>query len=130
MRGRRCSRSGAPPTSTRGLGWSDKDAETLLHDFLYDLIFELTGGGRVELDGVEGHPPLDHEDACVFTTALQAADDAMPPSIKYCITRDRGFRRATCLNPNVSVLYPDEFVRLVQTSRRALALRRIPPPSL
>jgi len=119
----------APTSEERGLGWGREEAETLLHDFLYDLIFDRTGGGLVELDGVDGHPPLDHEDACVFTTALQAADDAAPPSIKYCVTRDRQFRRATKLNANVLILYPDEFVALVQRSRRALAMRRIPPPA-
>jgi hypothetical protein len=118
-------RDGDSP-ETRGLGWSRDDAEGLLHDFLYDLVFDSTGGGRVELDGVHGHPPLDHEDACVFTTALQAADDATPPSIKYCVTRDRAFRQARHLSSNVLVLYADEFVRLVQRSRRALAIKRIP----
>lgn len=122
--------TGGTTPEVRGLGWSDEDAEALLHDFLYDLIFDLTGGGLVELDGVEGHPPLDHEDACVFSTALQAADDATPPSVKYCVTRDREFRQATRLNPNVLVLYPDEFVHLVQRSRRALAMKRLIPPNV
>jgi hypothetical protein len=121
------SRGGDTP-ETRGLGWSREDADGLLHDFLYDLIFEATDGGRVELDGVDGHPPLDHEDACVFTTALQAAADATPPSIKYCVTRDRRFRNAHHLNSNVIRLYPDEFVRLVQRSRQALALNRLLRP--
>jgi hypothetical protein len=122
-------RNGLSP-ETRGIGWSSEDAQTLLHDFLYDLVFDMTGGGRVELDGVDGHPPLDHEDACIFTTALQAADDATPPSIKYCVTRDRCFRQATNLNSNVLILYPDEFVQLVQRSRGALAMKRMLPPNL
>lgn len=75
-----------------------------------------------------GHPPLDHEDACVFTTALQAADDALPPPAKYCVTRDRAFRFARQLSSNVLVLYPDEFIRLVQKSRQALAVKRILRP--
>jgi hypothetical protein len=118
--------TGATP-ETRGLGWSQNDAEDLRYEFLYDLIFDKTGGARVELDGVHGHPPLDHEDACVFTTALQAALDITPPSIKYCITRDRAFRQATTLSSNVWILYPYEFVRLVQRSRQALAVKKILP---
>ncbi|MEV6348451.1 hypothetical protein [Actinoplanes sp. NPDC051851] len=110
---------------TRGLGWSAEHAEDLLHDFLYDLVYDVTGGARMEILAVDGHPPLDHEDACVFTTALQAARDVAPPSIKYCVTRDRGFRQATGLSGNVLVLYPDEFIALVRRSRNALAMRRM-----
>ena len=110
---------------TRGLGWSRDDAEGLLSDFLDELVYEATSGGEVQFDGVYGHPPLDHEDACVFTTALQAAADAAPPSIKYCVTRDRAFRQASHLDLKVLILYPDEFVRMVRESRRALAMKRI-----
>ncbi|WP_146246730.1 hypothetical protein [Actinoplanes xinjiangensis] len=120
-------RDGATAES-RGLGWSPEDAENLLHDFLYDLVYDMTNGGRIEIVNVDGHPPLDHEDACVFTTALQAADDAAPPSIKYCVTRDRGFRQATNLNPNVLVLYPHEFVTLVRRTRGALAAKKMRSP--
>ncbi|BCY13134.1 hypothetical protein [Actinoplanes sp. L3-i22] len=115
---------------TRGLGWSAEHADGLLHDFVYDLVFDMTGGGRIEILAVDGHPPLDHEDACVFTTALQAADDAAPPSIKYCVTRDRAFRRAPNLHPDVLILHPDEFVMLVRRSRGALATRKMRPPFL
>ncbi|WP_213006092.1 hypothetical protein [Paractinoplanes toevensis] len=120
-------RDGGTPEAS-GLGWSREDAEDLLQDLLYDLVFDMTGGGLVNFDGVEGHPPLDHEDACVFTTALQAADESLPPSIKYCVTRDYAFRRAPHLSSNVLVLYPDEFVRLVQRSRQAVAMKQLLGP--
>lgn len=118
---------GATP-ETRGLGWRPADAEALLHDLVYDLVFDMTNGARVEIEAVDGHPPLDHEDACVFTTALQAAGEALPPSIKYCVTNDRAFRRAADLSRNVTMLHPDEFVLLVQRSRRSLAMKRMRPP--
>ncbi|GIF23849.1 hypothetical protein BJ973_004460 [Actinoplanes tereljensis] len=119
---------GGATAETRGLGWSAADADGLLHDFLYDLVYDMTGGARIEIQAVDGHPPLDHEDACVFTTALAAADDAAPPSIKYCVTRDRAFRTAASLNPNVLVLYPHEFITLVRRSRNALVVKRMRPP--
>jgi hypothetical protein len=120
-------RDGATP-ETRGLGWSAEDAEELLHGFLYDLVFDMTNGGRIEILAVDGHPPLDHEDACLFTTALTAARDAAPPSIKYCVTRDRAFRQASDLTPNVLILYPHEFIGLVRRSRGALAAKKMRRP--
>ncbi len=105
-----------------GLGWAQTEAESLLVDLVDDLVYEKTEGGSATYVGVDGRPPLDHEDACVFTTALHAAGDAIPPSIKYCVTRDEQFRTATGLNSNVLVLYPDEFVSIVRRSRAALAM--------
>lgn len=107
----------------RGLGWSSDDAQNLLVDLVDELVYEKTEGGSVALVGIEGRPPLDHEDACVFTTAVGAAGDIVPPSIKYCVTRDANFRTAEGLNPNVTVLYPYEFVQLVRRSRRMLAFQ-------
>ncbi|MFI5930902.1 hypothetical protein [Actinoplanes sp. NPDC051494] len=119
-------RNGGVPESC-GLGWSLDDAEALLVDLLDELVYEKTGGGRVEIVGVSGNPPLDHEDARVFTTALAAAGDAAPPSIKYCVTRDRRFRSASGLSDNVLVRYPDEFLDLVRRSRAALAVGKMRP---
>ena len=112
----------APTPELRGLGWSLADAEDLLTNLVDELVYERTEGGRVSIVGVDGNPPLSHEDACVFTTALYAAVDVLPPSIKYCVTCDGPFRKAQGLNPNVTVLYPHEFVAMVRRSRQALAL--------
>ncbi|WP_157408600.1 hypothetical protein [Actinoplanes sp. N902-109] len=120
-------RNGPNPES-RGLGWTTDHADLLLANFLDDLVYDMTGGGRVEIVGVSGHPPLDHEDACVFTTACEAARDVAPPPIRYCVTRDRGFRSAAGLAGQVSILYPDEFVRLVRRSRAVLAMRPMKRP--
>lgn len=113
---------GGPTPETRGLGWSHEHAQDLLIDLVDELVYEKTDGGRVTIVGVDGNPPLGHEDACVFTTALGAATDAAPPSIKYCVTCDGPFRKAQGLNPNVTVLYPHEYVDMVRKSRQALAL--------
>jgi hypothetical protein len=48
---------------TRGLGWSPDDAVNLLHDFLYDLAYDMTNGGRIEIVNVDGHPPLTQEES-------------------------------------------------------------------
>ncbi|GAA2542280.1 hypothetical protein GCM10010435_07350 [Winogradskya consettensis] len=121
-------RNGATAES-RGLGWSPADANALLTDFLDELVYDMTGGGRVEIVGVSGNPPLDHEDARVYTTAMRAAADATLPSIKYCVTRDREFRCAKDLDGHVEILYPDEFLTLVRRSRAALAVGGMRPRS-
>lgn len=112
-----------PTPEEQGLGWSAADARDLLIDLVEDLVYDKTEGGAVQLIGIEGRPPLSHEDACVFTTAVGAAQETLPPSIKYCVTRDEQFRKAHGLNPNVTVLFPDEFVAMVRRSRTALAMR-------
>jgi hypothetical protein len=108
----------------RGLGWTATDARDLLIDFHDDLIFEMSGGGLVDLVGIDGRPPLSHEDACVFTTAAEAAADTIPPPHRYCVTRDERFRNAT-LPDRALVLFPHEFVAMVHKSRRAMSIRAL-----
>lgn len=122
-----CQPTDGPTPEESGLGWSEDDAYGLLEDLVHDVVFDKTEGGLATYVGVDGHPPLSHEDACVFTTAQAAAVDEAPPSIKYCVTRDRRFRNATGLDDRVLRLYPSEFVEMTLRSRRAVAMRAMRP---
>ncbi len=119
-------RDGVDP-ERRGLGWGLPDAEDLLDDLLRDLVYDKTGGAFVEVVAVTGRPQLDHEDAKVFSTALQAEYGQAPPPLRYCVTRDRKFRTAAGLDPKVHMMYPDEFVRMVRAARSAIAFKAMRP---
>ncbi len=113
------------PPEKRGLGWSSGSADCLLEDLVYDLVFDKTGGGSIG-DGVpsRGSPPLSHEDGVVFSTAATAGEG--PGLVRYCVTSDRAFRRASPqLDSDVLLLYPHEWVDLVRRSRSLYAVQRI-----
>ena len=101
-----------------GLGWSKANAVDLVKTLVWDLVEGTYGYTVNELLGHEWHPPLSHEDGYVYQSAYKAGDDEL--SLRYCITRDVGFRGAT-LPPRVSVLHPDEFILMLRNARR-------PPP--
>jgi hypothetical protein len=112
---------------TDGNPWTQANAERLLDQLVYGLVFDITGGGTVGriLDPLN-NPPLDYEDGCVMRTAESSGD--VVESSRYCITRDRPFReacRADQLEPSVQVLYPHEWVTSLRDARRPVIGRRL-----
>lgn len=72
----------------------------------------------------------------MLATALYAAIDAAPSSIKYCVTCDGPLRKAQGVKSQRDDAVPHEFVGMVKRSREALALTgcapspdRAPPPT-
>jgi len=105
--------------------WTRENAEDL-HDMLVnDLVYDLSHGGSVgRIDHAEGSPPLDHEDGCVFRTAMLAGD--VQWAQRFCVTNDQQFRLSSPqLHPSVEVLYPYEYLTMLRAARRADALRKM-----
>ncbi len=68
-----------------------------------------------EIQAHNWHPPLSHEDGCVYETAYQAGDDELSP--RFCVTRDGPFRQ-TNLGPRVTLNHPDEFILYLRDARK------------
>ncbi|HQV17823.1 MAG TPA: hypothetical protein PLC22_05790 [Gordonia sp. (in: high G+C Gram-positive bacteria)] len=100
-----------------GRRWTQATAEGLVEDFLYQVLDD-TGGGTVgDIVVPMGNPPLDHEDGCVYRTAMDAGDDHM--SRKVIVTRDRSFRQsAPSIGTFVDVVTPAEYVSELRKARR------------
>lgn len=115
-------------SDTRGLGWSERDAHSLVED-LIDHVVDQTFGTRVSNLIPDGNPPLDHEDGMVFGACRHLAG-LDPLAHVYCITRDRDFRQSFLdkrLTSHSRVLNPAEFVALTRHARARLASPRLPP---
>jgi hypothetical protein len=110
----------------KGLGWSDEDAERLVDDLVWTLVYDKSGGGACQnIEIPYGSPPLSHEDGIVYRTAEQCGEEG---AIRYCVTNDREFRMAE-LPGDIAVLYPHEWISLVRKSRFAASAPRPKPGS-
>jgi hypothetical protein len=102
----------------RGLGWTNENAYDLVERLVWDLVTDMSGGGRsLGTEVPYGCPPLSHEDGVVYRTAEQAGDS---PVARYLVTSDRTFRTHN-LPGDITRLYPWEWVRLVRASRFAVS---------
>lgn len=114
-----------PTTGYRGLGWSQRNAESLADELLAGIVNQ-SGGGDTGPQFPDGNPPLDHEDGLVFgTCSCLARED--PLCSVYCVTRDRSFieaHRQGRLPGHTRVLPPDVFLRLVRATRARYAMPR------
>ena len=100
----------------RGLGWTADEADDLVEDLIWAIVYDKSGGGRCpNVEIPYGCPPLSHEDGIVYRTAEQCGEDG---AIRYCVTSDTQFRCAV-LPGAITVLYPREWVALVRKSRFA-----------
>lgn len=86
--------------------WSEEQAE----DFIENLMDEIrcaNGGGYLE-----GKPTLsgapDHEDGCVYATAMRGGHARYEYQGRFCITRDGDFRRSNL--DGVEMMYPYEWI--------------------
>jgi hypothetical protein len=110
----------------RGLGWSEDDAEDLVDDLIWTLVYDKSGGGACRnIEIPYGCPPLSHEDGIVYRSAEQCGDDG---ASRYCVTNDRHFRQAA-LPGAIQVLYPHEWILLVRKSRFAASAPRPGSPA-
>jgi hypothetical protein len=107
----------------RGLGWTREQAMDLVEHLVWDLVFDMSGGGSLDVTTSYGSPPLSHEDGLVYRTAEQCG---LEKTIRYCITNDRQFRHAE-LPGLIDVLYPHEWISLVRRSRFAASAPRPRP---
>ncbi|MFE5644454.1 hypothetical protein [Rhodococcus sp. NPDC056516] len=101
-----------------GALWTKENAIELHDTLVNDLVYDLSSGGSVgEIKIAVGNPPLDHEDGCVFATAMRAGED--DPALRFCVTRDTQFRESSSeLHPRVSVVYPHEYLQMVLLARK------------
>lgn len=112
------------------LSWDPASCESLLQDLVYDLVYELSGGGSMgRVEKTEGSPPLDNEDGRVFATAYTAPSDPEGDfCYRYCVTSDREFRTAAGqVSGEVRLLYPFEWVELTRDVRRKAGMDRMRP---
>ena len=111
-----------PTKEKSGLGWSREDAEQVLRELVKPLL-EVTEGAYTEHTTVEGHPPLEHEDAQVWTAARYAGhEDELPPR-RWMVTNDvRVCQADRATLPGVVRIDPAGFWTIVH-KRRALDFR-------
>ncbi|MEU3275140.1 hypothetical protein ABZ639_30185 [Saccharomonospora sp. NPDC006951] len=113
----------------QGLGWSSDDASALVDDLVWGLAARASGGTLGHQHYPEGNPPLDHEDAMVFGAChVLARED--PLANVYCVTRDKGFLKASSngeLASHTLVLTPTQFVGLLRQARHSFSMRGVRP---
>lgn len=117
-------------TGYRGLGWSIDDARSLVADLVYGVLHR-SNGGTLGDHFPDGNPPLDYEDGMVYGACrrLSAID---PLARVYCVTRDRGFLKASKegrLDCHSTVLSPSRFVSLIRAARSQYSIRSMKPPN-
>ncbi|WP_339619848.1 hypothetical protein [uncultured Salinibacterium sp.] len=103
-----------------GLGWSKDNAQSLRCD-LVDWVVRESSGSSINIVIPKSTPPLSHEDGLVYATGRDCAD-ADTLCERYVVTFDSDFMSDESLS-YPRVLSPDQFVRLVRTARRNLAIQ-------
>jgi hypothetical protein len=115
-----------------GYGWSHDDAVEAQRRLIDDVVYDDSNGGTLGAISIAlGTPPLDHEDGCVYATAMGCAPDETDFYHRYLVTADKQFKRdEQALSSDVQIFLPHEWVELVRGARLAVSRSagRVPPP--